>query len=295
LLFNPKSEIHNPQSNMSLPRPWLSAPSIPMQPPWPLVMGIVNVTPDSFSDGGKLATLEAAAAHALRLIEDGADLLDIGGESTRPGAQAVRAADETARVVPVIQALRARGATLPISIDTMKAEVAHAALDAGADIVNDVSAGTHDPGMFDLCARKECGLVLMHMRGSPRTMQDNPQYADVVGEVGEYLAGRAQAATAAGVAHEHVWIDPGFGFGKLPQHNFALIRGLPGLVARGFPVLVGVSRKSSLGQLTGRDVGDREAESLAAALVAALKGAAVLRVHEPGPIKRALAVARAMA
>lgn len=258
-------------------------------------MGIVNVTPDSFSDGGRHADADAAVSHALRLIEDGADLLDIGGESTRPGAGAVGAIEETSRVVPVIAALRKRGVTTPVSVDTTKAEVARAALDAGADLVNDVSAATRDAGMLQLCANRRCGLVLMHMRGSPANMQDDPQYTDVVREVGQYLQDRAEAAIAAGVARNHVWIDPGFGFGKLPQHNFALIRELPVLAARGFPVLVGVSRKSSLGQLTSRPVGDREIESLAAALVAALKGAAVLRTHEPGPLKRALAVARAMA
>lgn len=280
---------------MPLPQNWLVPPSAPLASPWPLVMGIVNVTPDSFSDGGRHDTTDSAVAHALRLVEDGADILDIGGESTRPGAQEVSAEVEAARVVPVIAALRARGVKTPVSVDTTKATVAAAALDAGASIVNDVSAGTQDPAMFGLCAQRGCGLVLMHMRGTPRTMQDAPEYADVVAEVAAYLRTRAEAAIAAGVARNHVWIDPGFGFGKLPAHNFALVRRLAELCALGFPVLVGLSRKSSLGQLTGRPADDREPESLAGALVAAMKGAAVLRVHEPGPLKRALAVARAMA
>jgi len=265
-----------------------------MAPPWPLVMGIVNVTPDSFSDGGRFATVESALAHALRLVDEGADLVDIGGESTRPGAESVNAKEETQRVVPLVAALRARGLGAPISIDTMKAAVARAALDAGADIVNDVSAGSHDPAMLPLCAQRGCGLILMHMRGTPRTMQQDPRYDDVVREVHDALRGRARAAIAAGVSRNHVWIDPGFGFGKLPEHNFALVRGLADLCALGHPVVVGVSRKSSLGLITGRAAQDRGPESLAAELAAALKGAAVLRTHEPGPLRRALAVARAM-
>lgn len=266
-----------------------------MAAPWPLVMGIVNVTPDSFSDGGRHDTPAAALDHALRLIDDGADLLDIGGESTRPGAAAVSVTEEARRVVPLVAALRARGEGVPISVDTMKASVAAAALDAGADIINDVTAGAHDPAMLGLCAARGCGLILMHMQGTPGTMQAGPQYSDVVREVAAFLESRARAAIAAGVARNHVWIDPGFGFGKLPAHNFALVRHLDGLARLGYPVLIGLSRKSSLGQLTGRPATDREPESLAGGLIAALKGAAVLRVHEPGPIKRALAVARAMA
>lgn len=292
---NPKSKIKSPKLTMPLPQNWLVPPNAPLASPWPLVMGIVNVTPDSFSDGGHHDTTQAAVAHALRLVEDGADILDIGGESTRPGAQEVSTEVEVSRVVPVIAMLRARGVKTPVSVDTMKAGVAVAALDAGADIVNDVSAGTHDAAMLPLCAQRGCGLVLMHMRGTPRTMQQDPRYGDVVTEVGGYLRARCEAAIAAGVARNHVWIDPGFGFGKLPEHNFALVARLGELCALGFPVLVGLSRKSSLGQLTGRPAQDREPESLAAALIAAQKGAAVLRVHEPGPLKRALAVARAMA
>lgn len=264
----------------------------PFRPP--LVMGILNVTPDSFSDGGRLGGVGAAVAAADALLADGADIIDIGGESTRPGAAAVTAHDEIARTVPVIKALRDRGVTAPLSIDTMKAAVARAALDAGANIVNDVTAGTHDPAMLPLCAERGCVLVLMHMRGTPRDMQTRTDYPDVVGEVRDYLAARVEAAVAAGIARHRLWIDPGFGFAKLPEHNCELVNALETLAGLGCPVLLGASRKSTLGQLTGRPVNDREPESLAAGLVGALKGASVLRVHEPGPMKRALIVARAM-
>ncbi|MCZ7605313.1 MAG: dihydropteroate synthase [Planctomycetota bacterium] len=264
----------------------------PFRPP--LVMGILNVTPDSFSDGGQLGGVGAAVAAADALLADGADILDIGGESTRPGAAAVSADDEIARTAPVIRELVARGCSAPISIDTMKVAVARAALDAGASIVNDVTAATHDPAMLSLCAEHGCVLVLMHMRGTPRDMQAQTDYADVVTEVRDYLAARIDAAVAAGVARHRLWIDPGFGFAKLPQHNCELVNALETLAGLGCPVLLGASRKSTLGQLTGRPVHDREPESLAAGLVGALKGASVLRVHEPGPMKRALIVAQAM-
>lgn len=277
---------------MALPEHFFRVPTDSMQTPWPLLMGIVNVTPDSFSDGGAFADRDKAVAHALRLVREGADVLDIGGESTRPGAAPVSAGDEIARVVPVIKEVRARVRT-PISIDTMKAQVAQAALDAGADMVNDVSAGS-DPEMFRLCATRGCPLVLMHMQGTPRTMQADPRYTDVVVEVRDWLAARVEAAIAEGVARAHLWIDPGFGFGKLPAHNVALVRRLPELARLGLPLLLGVSRKSTLGKLTGAPVTDREPESLAAGLMAAMQGAAMLRVHEVGPMKRALQVARAM-
>ena len=260
----------------------------------PLVMGIVNVTPDSFSDGGKLGSLDAAVAHAESLIADGADILDIGGESTRPGADEVEIKEEIERTAPVIRMLRERGCTAPISIDTMKSEVAAASLDAGANIVNDVTAGEHDDEMFRLCAERGCTLILMHMRGTPRDMQQQTDYADVVSEVSAYLSARGDAAIAAGVAREHLWIDPGFGFAKVAQDNCKLVAGLDELAKAGLPVLLGASRKSTLGHLTGRPVEDREAESLAAGLIGALKGASVLRVHEPGPMRRALTVAQAM-
>ena len=260
----------------------------------PLVMGIVNVTPDSFSDGGRHDSVQAALEHGLKLIADGADILDVGGESTRPGAAPVTPEQEQARVLPVIRALRAQGVKVPVSIDTRNASTARAALDAGADIVNDVSAATHDPRMLSLCAERHCVLVLMHMKGDPSNMQQEPRYDDVVREVRDYLLGRVEAAVAAGCAREALWLDPGFGFGKLPEHNFALVRSLGELCATGPPVLLGVSRKSSLGGLTGRPVEDREPESLAAGLIGALKGASVLRVHEAGWMKRALRVAQSL-
>lgn len=259
-----------------------------------LVMGIVNVTPDSFSDGGRHDSVQAGLAHGLKLIADGADILDVGGESTRPGAAPVTPEQEQARVVPVIRALRAQGVKVPVSIDTRNASTARAALDAGADIVNDVSAATHDPRMLSLCAERHCVLILMHMKGDPTNMQQEPRYDDVVREVRDYLLGRVEAAVAAGCAREALWLDPGFCFGKLPEHNFALVRSLGELCATGHPVLLGVSRKSSLGGLTGRPVEDREPESLAAGLIGALKGASVLRVHEAGWMKRALRVAQAL-
>ncbi|MCB9894451.1 MAG: dihydropteroate synthase [Planctomycetes bacterium] len=264
----------------------------PFRPP--LVMGILNVTPDSFSDGGAHNLLDDAVTHAQAMLAEGADVLDIGGESTRPGAPAVSADEEIARTTPVIRKLREAGITAPISIDTMKARVAAAALDAGADIVNDVTAGTGDAEMLGLCAQRGCVVVLMHMRGTPRDMQAQTGYADVVGEVRDYLSARIAAAVSAGVARNRIWIDPGFGFAKLPEHNCALVNALDTLAGLGCPVLLGASRKSTLGHLTGSPVTDREPESLAAGLIGALKGAAVLRVHQPGPMRRALIIARAM-
>jgi dihydropteroate synthase len=279
---------------MALPETFFKPPDRPMNAPWPLLMGIVNVTPDSFSDGGRHTDTDAAVQHALKLVRDGADIIDIGGESTRPGAAPVLAHDEIARVVPVIREVRALAPNVAISIDTMKPEVATAALDAGADIVNDVTAGTNDPRMLRVCAERDCLLILMHMLGTPRTMQQAPDYDDVVTEVRDYLAARVKAAEDAGVARDHLWIDPGFGFGKLPRHNLELVARLKELTTLGLPVLLGVSRKSTLGSLTGAPVQDREPESLAAGLVGALHGASVLRVHEVGWMRRALTVARAM-
>ena len=264
----------------------------PFRPP--LVMGILNVTPDSFSDGGQHDLLETGVAFAEAMLADGADILDIGGESTRPGAAGVSAHDEIARTAPVIRALRERGCMAPISIDTMKADVAAAALDAGANIVNDVTGAMHDPAMLPLCAERDSVLILMHMRGTPRDMQAQTDYTDVVSEVYAHLQARIEAAVGAGIARHRLWIDPGFGFAKLPQHNCELVNALETLGGLGCPVLLGASRKSTLGHLTGSPVTDREPESLAAGLIGALKGAAVLRVHQPGPMRRALTVARAM-
>jgi dihydropteroate synthase len=244
-------------------------------------MGIVNVTPDSFSDGGRLGSVEAAVAHGLRLVEQGADILDIGGESTRPGADPVPAEAEIARIIPVIQALAARWKG-PISVDTMKPDVARAAVAAGASIWNDVSALTFAPESPETAAALGCGVVLMHMQGEPRTMQAEPRYDDVAAEVTAWLAARAEAAMAAGVAHERIWLDPGLGFGKTAAHNLTLTARLDQLVALGFPVLYGASRKRTVQSVdpTAAEPSDRLGGSLALALEAARRGAAVVRVHD---------------
>ena len=247
----------------------------------PAIWGIVNVTPDSFSDGGRHATSAAAVEHGLRLVQEGADVLDVGGESTRPGAREVPAPEETDRVVPVIRGLREAGVAVPLSGDTRKGEVAEAALQAGASIVNDVSAGTHDPDTLRAAARHGAGVVLMHMQGRPETMQADPRYAgDVVAEVRAWLRERVDAAKEAGIRSDAVLVDPGIGFGKRLEHNLALLSRLEELVADGVPVLLGASRKSFLGLLTGRDVGDRLAGSLACVARALEAGVAAVRVHD---------------
>jgi dihydropteroate synthase len=245
----------------------------------PAVWGVVNVTPDSFSDGGAHATPEEAVSFALRLAREGADVLDVGGESTRPGAEPVGPDEEAARVVPTIAAIRRAGCALPVSVDTRRPEVARAALAAGATIVNDVGGGTA-PGMLEAVARHGAGIVLMHMRGEPATMQRDPRYGDVVAEVGAFLAERARAAAAAGVSPRRTWVDPGLGFGKTAAHNEEILRRLEALVGAGVPVLVGASRKSFVGAITGRAPADRLAGSLACAARAALAGAAAVRVHD---------------
>lgn len=261
----------------------------------PRVMGIVNVTPDSFSDGGRLSTLEAAVAHGLRLVEQGADILDIGGESTRPGAEPVSEGDELARVLPVIEALR-RQWDGPISIDTLKPAVARAAVQAGATIWNDVTALTGAPDSTAVAAALGCDVVLMHMQGEPRTMQVEPRYDDVVVEVRDRLVERADAAIAAGVAHERIWLDPGIGFGKTLDHNLALTRHLDVLAATGFPVLFGASRKRMVQAVdcSAHDPLDRLGGSLALALEAARRGAGVIRVHDVRETVQALAVQAAI-
>lgn len=258
-------------------------------------MGIVNVTPDSFSDGGRYLGHDAALAHARRLIAEGADLLDIGGESTRPGAAPVPEAEELARVIPLIAAIRADSA-VPISIDTMKPAVARAAVAAGASIWNDVSALRGAPDAPAVAAELGCDVVLMHMLGEPGTMQDAPRYDDVVGEVEAFLLARAEAAMAAGVARERIWLDPGVGFGKTLDHNLALLRALPRFVALGFPVLLGASRKRFIAAIdpTAQDAGDRLGGSLAVALHGARAGIAAVRVHDVRETVQALAVQRAI-
>lgn len=242
----------------------------------PLVMGIVNVTPDSFSDGGRYLSPERAVEHGLRMHEEGAHILDIGGESTRPGSAAVSVEQELDRVLPVLEGLRDAGAA--ISVDTMKPEVMAAVLAAGADMVNDVR-GFEVPGAFEAVANSACGLCVMHMRGTPRTMQADPVYADVVSEVAFYLEQRLRAALEVGIHPERLTIDPGFGFGKTVEHNVALFKNLARLADMA-PLLVGLSRKSMLGALTGRAVADRMLPSVVAALLAVQRGAAVVRVHD---------------
>lgn len=244
----------------------------------PGVMGIVNVTPDSFSDGGRFLARDAAVAHGLRLREEGADLIDVGGESTRPGSDPVPADEELRRVIPVVEALAREG--IAVSVDTMKPEVMRAAIAAGCAVVNDVNS-FQAPGALEAVAAARVGVVAMHMQGTPRTMQAAPHYDDVVAEVGAFLRARAHALEQAGVAPERIALDPGFGFGKALEHNKRLFRGLPALAAMGYPLLVGVSRKRMIADLTGgRPVEDRTAGSVAAALLAAQNGAGLLRVHD---------------
>jgi dihydropteroate synthase len=247
--------------------------SLPLERP--LVMGVVNVTPDSFSDGGRYLSADAAIAHARAMIDEGVDLVDVGGESTRPGAAPVDEAEELARILPVVTELR----DFPVSVDTRHANVMREALAAGASMINDIEA-LSAPGALAAVAASDCAVCLMHKKGDPATMQQEPRYADVVAEVRDYLAGRIAACEAAGVARERIVADPGFGFGKTVEHNLTLLKRLPELAALGVPLAAGWSRKSSLGRITGRDTGERLAGSLAAALLALLGGAKILRVHD---------------
>ncbi len=253
----------------------------------PLVMGVVNITPDSFSDGGRFYNPSEAIAGAQRLIEEGADIVDIGGESSRPGAAAVDAGEELQRILPVIMALR--DAAVPVSVDTAKPEVMRAALDAGASMVNDIEA-LQAPAALAAVVASDAAVCLMHMRGRPRTMQQAPQYGDVVAEVATFLRRRADIAMAAGIARERIVIDPGFGFGKSVEHNLELLRHLRRFTEAGFPVLAGLSRKSMLGVITGRPVEQRLHASVAAALLAVERGAAIVRVHDVAATRDALAM-----
>jgi dihydropteroate synthase len=257
-------------------------------------MGIVNVTPDSFSDGGLFLHADAAVEHGRRLAAEGADILDVGGESTRPGAEPVAAGEEIERVVPVIERLAAGAGAPRISIDTSKAAVAREALGAGASIVNDVSAFRFDPEMAGVVADTGAGCCLMHMLGEPRTMQRDPRYEDVVGEVRAFLEERLAFAVAEGVAEERVWLDPGIGFGKTVEHNLELLRRLDEIVAIGRPVVVGTSRKSFLGKLAGdRDEAERLPGTIATNVLALERGASVFRVHDVAQNRDALQVAAA--
>jgi len=257
----------------------------------PLIMGVVNVTPDSFSDGGHYLSLDAAVAHALRLIDEGADLLDIGGESTRPGAAPVSLEEERSRVLPVLEALLT--SNMPLSVDTQKPQLMREAAVAGAAMINDVN-GFEAADALQAVSGSDCAVCIMHKQGQPQTMQQAPQYRDVVAEVDAYLRARIAVAESAGIARSRLVIDPGFGFGKTLEHNLALLRELDRVAAAGVPVLAGLSRKSMIGALTGREVGDRVFGSVAAALIAAQRGAAILRVHDVAATRDALAVWKAV-
>ncbi|MDO9366759.1 MAG: dihydropteroate synthase [Methylotenera sp.] len=262
----------------------------------PHVMGIVNVTPDSFSDGGRYASTALAVEHALKLIDEGADILDIGGESTRPGATAVSLGEELNRVIPVIEALSAVS-TIPLSIDTYKPEVMRAAIAAGIDIVNDVRAlqeGSGKDGALEIVANSHVGVCLMHMQGTPQTMQLNPSYSDVVSEVKQFLTDRLHAAIAHGIARERILLDPGFGFGKTTAHNIALIQHLDDLANIGSPLLVGLSRKAVLGKIAGGDESQRLHAGLAASVISVMKGAKIVRVHDVKATVDALKVVTAI-
>jgi dihydropteroate synthase len=264
-----------------------------LEGPGPFVMGIVNATPDSFSDGGRHLALEDAVACAERMAASGADLVDVGGESTRPGAPPVAADEELRRVVPIVARLRARGFGLPISIDTSKGEVARAALDAGADLVNDVRAG-EDPALLRAAAAARAGLVLMHSRGPSADMQARARYGDVVAEVTAELGAAVDRAVAAGVPRDRIVADPGLGFAKTPDQSLALLRGIGALRALGLPLLVGPSRKSFIGAVTGAPVGDRLPGTLAAVAACVLAGVEIVRVHDVAEARQAADVAAAI-
>ncbi|MFO0908552.1 MAG: dihydropteroate synthase [Isosphaeraceae bacterium] len=255
----------------------------------PRIMGIVNVTPDSFSDGGRFNRVEAASAQAGRLVAEGADLLDVGGESSRPGAEPVPLDDELRRVIPAIEAIAAEH-TLPISVDTMKAQVARRAIAAGACIINDITSLTGDPEMVRVAADTGAGVVLMHMAGTPQTMQIDPRYDDVVIEVYDYLARRVEQVEAAGIGRDRIAVDPGIGFGKTNPHSLELLRNLDRFGSLGCVVLIGTSRKGFLGKLTGRPVDERATASAVSALAAATLGAQVVRVHDVGATADAIKV-----
>ena len=257
------------------------------------IMGVINVTPDSFSDGGRYLESKAAIAHGLRLEREGAEMLDVGGESTRPRAQGVPESEERRRVLPVIEGLIAAGSRAQISIDTSKASVARDALDAGATLLNDVTALRGDPKMVSLVAGAGVDCCLMHMLGDPRTMQEDPRYDDVVSDVKAFLEERMAFAIAEGVQEERILLDPGIGFGKTREHNLELLRRLDELVAIGRPVVIGTSRKSFLGAITGREVDDRLAATIASNVLAYARGARVFRVHDVAATRDALAVAAA--
>jgi dihydropteroate synthase len=263
--------------------------------PGPVVVGILNVTPDSFSDGGDFFDPEAAAEHAAAMLDEGADMLDVGGESTRPGSDPVSQEEEIRRVVPVLKRILSVRPEAVISVDTYRSGTAKAALEAGASLVNDVTALRGDPGMVSLLEEAACPVILMHMQGEPKTMQKEPNYKDVVGEVRDFLAERAEYAVAAGVRLENIIVDPGIGFGKNLEHNLALLRNLDALVDLGFPVLIGTSRKSFVERITGtQEARDRVFGTVATTVLAFEQGATFFRVHDVRANRQALAVAEAV-
>lgn len=277
---------HTPLSWTFRGRTWTSAGL-------PRLMGIVNVTPDSFSDGGEFLDPQRAVDHALELVEAGADLLDIGGESTRPGSQPVPSDEQIRRVLPVVERLR-NVTDVPLSIDTTDAEVARRTLEAGADVINDISGLTFDPEMVGVCAASDCGVVCMHIQGTPQTMQDAPHYDDVVPEVQAFLAERLEHLAAGGIDRERVVLDPGIGFGKTAAHNLELMHRLPELHRLGRPVLIGHSRKRFLGKILGRKVEERTAGTIGVSVALAALGADLLRVHDVRAVRDALVVWRTL-
>ena len=282
---------HPPRPSSPVPRPCLRAGRFSLSLERPLIMGIVNVTPDSFSDGGRFLDPGRAMDQARQLVEEGADILDIGGESSRPGAEPVGVDEETRRVLPVLEKLV--DLPVPVSVDTCKPEVMRRAIAAGAAMINDIFA-LRATGALEAVADSTVAVCLMHMQGEPRTMQQAPQYRDVVGEVETFLAERAIAAIAASIAHDRIVLDPGFGFGKTPQHNLELIRALPRLREAGYPLLAGLSRKGLFGKIVGKEAAQRVHASAAGALLAAQRGAAIVRVHDVAATRDSLLVLRAI-
>lgn len=257
----------------------------------PVIMGIVNVTPDSFSDGGKFFDPDSAIAHAVELAEEGADILDIGGESTRPGSDPVLLDEEIRRVVPVIEGIIAKGITIPISIDTRRLNVAEKAVEAGAMIVNDVAALSDELEIADLVAEKNLGVVLMHMQGRPKIMQEKPHYDDVIGEIGDFFRERLDFAIGKGIPDENIVLDPGIGFGKLLEHNLEILANCGEWLKMGHPILVGLSRKRFIGEILGNDVSDRLYGTIGACVSALYSGARIFRVHDVKAVREALKVA----
>jgi dihydropteroate synthase len=286
-----RDEVMRPHASRLSPLASLRAGRFSLVLERPLIMGVVNVTPDSFSDGGRFLSTHQAVEHARMLVEEGADILDIGGESSRPGAEPVGLDEELRRVMPVLEQLAQL--PIPVSVDTCKPEVMRRAIAAGAAMVNDITA-LREPGALEAVAESQAAVCLMHMQGEPRTMQQDPHYQDVLTEVTAFLAQRVEAVRQAGIARERIVIDPGFGFGKTTGHNLELLRGLRRIAGLGQPVLVGLSRKSLFAKITGKAVADRVSASVAGALLAAERGVALVRVHDVAATRDALLVLNAI-